>query len=36
MNTLILLAAITLCAYVPTVGVALFCYWAWRIEHRKT
>lgn len=35
MNTLILLAAITLSAFVPVAGVALFCYWAWRIQLRK-
>ena len=36
MNTLILLAAITLSAFAPPAGVAMFCWWLWRLEHRKT
>lgn len=36
MITLILLAAITLSAFSPPVGVALLCWWLYRLEHRKT
>lgn len=34
-NDAILIASICLSAFVPAAGVALFCYWVWRLENRK-